>query len=83
MQRCIVGPCEHEVIVTNINNNFHIRVLVNGVINQEAVCYSRSDIGHTARSMLRMEDKCGNISEYASRAVGRESACRAKSSNNC
>lgn len=65
MQRCIVGPCEHEVTVRCINGRYHVRVFLNGVLNQEAVCESRADIGWTARSLLRWEDKCGNISDFA------------------
>ena len=65
MQRCLVGECEHEVIVRCINGRYHVRVLLNGEINQEAVCNSRADIGWTARSLLRWEDKCGNISRFA------------------
>ncbi len=65
MQRCLVGECEHEVTVRCINGRYHVRVLLNGEINQEAVCNSRADIGWTARSLLRWEDKCGNISRFA------------------
>ena len=68
MQRCLVGPCEHEVTVRNINGRYHVRVLLNGDVNQEAVCESKLNIGFTARSMLRWEDKCGNISQFASSA---------------
>jgi hypothetical protein len=68
MQRTLVGDCEHEVTVRNINGRYHVRVWLNGEINQEAVCESRSDIGWTARSLLSWEDKCGNISQFASTA---------------
>ena len=68
IQRCLVGDCEHEVTVRNINGRFHVRVFLNGVVNQEAVCENRSDIGWTARSLLRWEDKCGNISQFAGSA---------------
>jgi hypothetical protein len=68
MQRCLVGQCEHTVTVRNINRQYHVRVWLNGQVNQEAVCYRRQDIGFTARSLLRWEDKCGNISSYASSA---------------
>ena len=68
IQRCLVGECEHEVTVRNINGKYHCRVLVNGEVNQEAVCESKRDIGYTCRSLLRWEDKCGNISEFASAA---------------
>lgn len=68
IQRCIVGECQHEVTVRNINGRYHVRVLLDGVLNQEAVCNSKLDIGYTARSLLRWEDKCGNISQFASSA---------------
>ena len=65
IQRCLVGECEHEVTVRCINGRYHVRVLLNGVVNQEAVCDSKLDIGQTAGSLLRWEDKCGNISKFA------------------
>lgn len=68
IQRCILGEVEHEVTVRNINGNYHCRVFVNGELNQEAVCYNKRDIGHTCRSLLRWEDKCGNFSEFAGAA---------------
>lgn len=68
IQRCLVGECEHEVTVRNINGRYHVRVLLNGVVNQEAACESKLNIGFTARSLLRWEDKCGNISDFASSA---------------
>lgn len=68
MQRCMVGHCEHEVTVKCINGQYHVRVFLNGVLNQEARCESRADIGWTARSLLRWEDKCGNYSKFASAA---------------
>lgn len=68
LQQSLVGKCEHEVTVRCIAGNFYVRVFLNGKLNQEAVCYNRSDIGWTARSLLRWEDKCGNISKFASSA---------------
>jgi hypothetical protein len=68
MKRLLLGAVEHEVSVRNINGNYHCRVLVNGEVNQEAVCYSKRDIGNTCRNLLRWEDKCGNISKFASAA---------------
>jgi hypothetical protein len=62
------GACDHEVTVKNIGGKFHCRVFLNGKLNQEAVCESRSDIGFTCRDLLRWEDKCGNISEFAGAA---------------
>lgn len=71
LQRCLVGACEHEVRVRCINGQYHVRVILDGVLNQEAVAHSKADIGYTARSLLRMEDKCGNISAFASAARDR------------
>lgn len=71
IQRVLLGECSHEVTVRNINGKYHCRVFVNGVLNQEAVCFSRENIGFTCRSLLRWEDKCGNISAYASSARDR------------
>jgi hypothetical protein len=68
IQRCLVGECEHEVTVRCINGQYHVRVLLNGQVNQEAITRSKADIGYTARSLLRWEDKCGNISQFASSA---------------
>ena len=71
IQRVCVGDCEHEVVVTCINGKYHVRIMLNGKINQEAVCWSKADIGFTARSLLRWEDKCGNISAFAASARAR------------
>ena len=68
IQRCIVGNCQHEVTVRNIGGKYHIRVFVDGVLNQEAIANSKLDIDYTARSLLRWEDKCGNISAFATSA---------------
>jgi hypothetical protein len=69
MQRMMMGEVEHEVKVTRIKGHgYGVRVLVNGEINQEDLAETRQDIGPVARSMLRMEDKCGNISKHADRA---------------
>lgn len=73
MRRCVVGECAHEVTVRCIDGRYHVRVFVDGVLNQEAVCNSKADIGWTARSLLRWEDKCGNISDFASAARERHS----------
>lgn len=68
MQNLLLGVVEHEVTVRNINGVYHCRVFTNGVLNQEAKCFSKRDIGYTCRSLLRWEDKCGNISRFASAA---------------
>ena len=68
MQRCIAGNCNHEVTVRRIGDGWNVRVLLNGEVNQETRVFYRSEIGKAAREMLRMEDKCGNISAFASSA---------------
>ena len=68
IQRCILGEVELEVTVKNINGKYHCRVFTKGELNQEAVCYSKLNIGYTCRSLLRWEDKCGNFSEFAGAA---------------
>lgn len=68
MQHLLLGNVEHEVTVRKIGDGYNVRVFVNGKLNQEARCNNKSDIGYTCRSLLRWEDKCGNISQYASSA---------------
>ena len=68
MQRTCMGRCEHTVKSTRIGNGWNVRVFLNGELNQEVRVYAQNLIGAAARDMLRWEDKCGNISEYASAA---------------
>ena len=68
MKRVLMGKCEHDVQVQRIGNGYNVRVFVNGELNQEARCHDKSGITYTARSLLRWEDKCGNISKWASSA---------------
>lgn len=68
MQRMLQGACEHKVVVTRIGDGYNIRVYMNDTLNQESRVYDRMDIQREAKSMLRMEDKCGNISKYADSA---------------
>jgi hypothetical protein len=63
-----MGECTHTVTVRRIGNGWNVRVLLNGEVNQERRVYYPSEIGREAAEMLRMEDKCGNISQYASAA---------------
>lgn len=62
------GTCTHEVTSRRIGKGWNVRVLTNGAVNQEMRVYDRSEIGKVAREMLRWEDKCGNISAFASAA---------------
>ncbi len=66
IQRVCIGPCTHEVTVRRIGSGWNCRVLVNGAVNQEMRVKDRRDIGAACREMLRWEDKCGNLSAFAS-----------------
>lgn len=65
IKQVLMGRVNHSVTVRRIGGAWHCRVFVNGVVNQEAKCWNRISIGYTCRSLLRWEDKCGNISEFA------------------
>jgi hypothetical protein len=71
IQRVCVGPCTHEVRVRRIGSGWNCRVLTNGQVNQEMRVDARADIGRACREMLRWEDKCGNVSAFASAARAR------------
>lgn len=62
---------EHEVKVTKIGSGWNVRVYTNGEVSQEVRVFDRSRIGIAAREMLRWEDKCGNLSKFASNARNR------------
>lgn len=69
MRRVLCGTVSHSVKVTYLGSGkYGCRVYLNGVLNSEAVAESKSEIGFVCRRLLRMEDKCGNISNFASRA---------------
>lgn len=61
----------HEVKVTRIGEGWNVRVYTNGEVSQEVRVFDRSRIGIVAREMLRWEDKCGNLSQFASNARNR------------
>lgn len=64
--KVLQGEVDHSVKVTRIKPGlWGIRVFVDGVKNQESVVDSRIKIGPEIRSMLRMEDKVGNLSDLA------------------
>ncbi len=67
-QKCYFNDVTHEVKVVRIGDGWNIRVYTNGQVNQESRVYDRSQIGPAARAMLRIEDKCGNFSKFASAA---------------
>lgn len=70
-KRVLLGPVKHDVEVRRIGDGYNIRVYVNGELNQEARVPNKSMISFAARSLLRWEDKCGNISDFASAARAR------------
>lgn len=67
--RVLLGDVIHTVKVTFLKGvGYGVRVFTNGVLNQEAIATSREEIGPVARALLRMEDKCGNFSDFARKA---------------
>lgn len=69
LKTVIQGDCAHDVKVTFMKRvGYLISVFTNGAKNQTAVVRDRIDIGPAIRSMLRMEDKCGNSSGMARRS---------------
>jgi hypothetical protein len=68
IQRMYFDNVTHEVKVNRIGNVYHCQVFTNGVLNQEAIANDRSEIGYVCKNLLRWEDKCGNISAFASSA---------------
>ncbi len=69
MKYVIMDECNHDIKVTYLGRNrWGVRCFVNGELNQEIQVGCREDIGVAAREMLRWEDKCGNISKFASAA---------------
>jgi hypothetical protein len=65
ISRVMLDEVEHEIQVRKINGAYHVRCFTNGILNQEARCFSKTDISYTARDLLRTEDKCGNWSYFA------------------
>ncbi len=65
MQRMMLGEVKHEVTSRRIGNGWNVRVFTNGEVNQELRVFCQADIRLAARDMLRMEDKCGNWSDFA------------------
>jgi hypothetical protein len=64
-----LGPVIHSIKVTFLKGvGWGVRLFANGELSQEYVAKTRTEIGPLARSMLRMEDKCGNISDYAAKS---------------
>lgn len=65
------GLCEHDTKVTRIRDGYNIRILLDGVVNQESRVYNKEHISMEIQDMLRMEDKCGNISGMAGNSRNR------------
>lgn len=80
MNKILQGLVTHEVKVTRIKGKgYSVRVYLNGEVNQEAIAEDRTMIGRVARGLLRMEDKCGNLSDFADNArhrAGRKEVAR-------
>jgi hypothetical protein len=72
IQKMLLGHVTHEVRVTKYGSGYSVRVFTNSVLNQEAHVDSRMEIGPCAKDLLRWEDKCGNMSDYASSARHRK-----------
>lgn len=73
MKYVIMNDCTHEIKVTYLGKSrWGVRCFMNGELNQEIQVGCREDIGVAAREMLRWEDKCGNISKFASAARERK-----------
>lgn len=70
-KRVLQGEVEHDITVRKIGNGYNCRVFLNGVLNQEARCSDKNDISRTCRDLLRWEEKCGNLSKFASSARAR------------
>lgn len=69
MQKIMQGKVEHDTKVTFLGKGkWGVRILLNGEVNQEIVVDRKSLIQPAIKSMLRMEDKCGNISGMADRS---------------
>lgn len=69
MKKVLLNEVKHEVKVIRIKGvGYGVRVYTNGELNQDGIAESQADIGRVARAMLRTEDKCGNMSNYADRA---------------
>lgn len=65
IKRCMLRWCTHEIRVRRIGKGWNVRLFTNGELNQEIRVYRKLDIGTAARTMLRLEDKCGNWSKFA------------------
>ena len=65
LQNMFRGLCDHDVKVTRLGDGYNIRVFMDGELNQESRVYDRSHVSPEIQDMLRMEDKCGNISKMA------------------
>ena len=77
--KVLQGSVEHTTKVTFLKGiGWGCRVFLNGELNQETVVKHKDEIGPAIQDMLRMEDKCGNISKMASRSRDRKMEKRIK-----
>jgi hypothetical protein len=63
---------EPTIKITKINNRYHARLIVDGVVHDEMACSLRCDIGWISREMLRWYDKLGGDSKFAKAARKRQ-----------
>ncbi len=54
---------EPEVVVTNINGRYHIRVIQTGHVRDEMAVEDRRDIGWACREVLRWQAKLGSTAD--------------------
>lgn len=65
IQRTCLGEVKHQIVVTHLRNGIYgCRCYTNDVLNQE-IRVTKNLISKACRDMLRWEDKCGNLSDYA------------------
>lgn len=61
-----------EIKVTNINGEYHVRLLDEGKLHSEMACKEKQDIGYCTHEMLRWYDKMGGVSTMAEASRNRQ-----------
>ena len=65
VQRTCLGAVSHKIVVTHLGKGIYgCRCFTNDILTQE-IRVTKNLIGAACREMLRWEDKCGNLSDYA------------------
>lgn len=72
IEKLISENVEPEIRVTKIGNKWHARLLYGEEVRSEMSCDDRADIGWISRELLRMDDKMGGTSKFASAARSRQ-----------